>query len=134
MPKKRKLDMRKFNISPYAYKELEYFCMQYKEKKKKIDEGYGIRATRFNGSGIMKNGISDTTFDNAERIIRLKRDVEIIEQAAKDTDEVLYKYILRNVTEGIGFEVLNIPCGRRQFYDKRKVFFYKLYRLKNEIS
>ena len=40
--------------------------------------------------------------------LKIKRDVEIIEQAAKDTDEVLYKYILRNVTEGIGFEVLNL--------------------------
>ena len=34
--KKRNLDLKNFNISEYAYKELQYFCMQYGEKKKMI--------------------------------------------------------------------------------------------------
>ena len=37
--KKRNLDLKNFNISEYAYKELQYFCMQYGEKKKMIEEG-----------------------------------------------------------------------------------------------
>lgn len=56
----------------------------------------------------------------------------MIENAAKETDEQLYKYIIKNVTEGVPYEVLNVPCGRRQFYDKRKLFFYKLYCIKNK--
>ena len=133
MSRKRKLDLRKFNISAYAYKEMEYFCMQYKEKKKKIDEGYGISAVRYDKERSKNGNINDPTFENAARVLKLKKDVEIIERAAMETDEVLYKYILKNVTEGTAFDVLNIPCGRRQFYDKRKMFFYKLYKLKNEI-
>ena len=78
------------------------------------------------------NGVSDPTFETADRIIKIKNDIEMIENAAKETDGILYKYIIRNVSEGTPFEVLEVPCGRRQFYDKRKIFFNKLYRKKNE--
>lgn len=131
MGKKRSLDLKNFNISEYAYKELQYFCMQYGEKKKMIEEGYGPRGIRMKMTP-RGSGISDPTFEAAERIIKIKNDVEMIEDAAKETDGILYKYIIRNVSEGTPFEVLEVPCGRRQFYDKRKIFFNKLYRKKNE--
>ncbi len=131
MGDKRKIDMSGFNISSYAYKELEYFCMQYGEKKRLIKYGYGPKALRFTPVRV-KGGISDSTFETANQLIKIKCDVEMIENAAKETDEQLYKYIIKNVTEGVPYEVLNVPCGRRQFYDKRKLFFYKLYCIKNK--
>lgn len=129
--KKRNLDLKNFNISEYAYKELQYFCMQYGEKKKMIEEGYGPSGIRMKLTP-KGSGVSDPTFETADRIIKIKNDIEMIENAAKETDGILYKYIIRNVSEGTPFEVLEVPCGRRQFYDKRKIFFNKLYRKKNE--
>lgn len=129
--KKRNLDLKDFNISEYAYKELQYFCMQYGEKKKMIEEGYGPSGIRIKLTP-RGSGVSDPTFETADRIIKIKNDIEMIENAAKETDGILYKYIIRNVSEGTPFEVLEVPCGRRQFYDKRKIFFNKLYRKKNE--
>lgn len=129
--KKRNLDLKNFNISEYAYKELQYFCMQYGEKKKMIEEGYGPSGIRMKLTP-RGSGVSDPTFETADRIIKIKNDIEMIENAAKETDGILYKYIIRNVSEGTPFEVLEVPCGRRQFYDKRKIFFNKLYRKKNE--
>lgn len=129
--KKRNLDLKNFNISEYAYKELQYFCMQYGEKKKMIEEGYGPNGIRMKLTP-RGSGVSDPTFETADRIIKIKNDIEMIENAAKETDGILYKYIIRNVSEGTPFEVLEVPCGRRQFYDKRKIFFNKLYRKKNE--
>ena len=123
--------MKEFNISDYAYKELEYFCMQYNEKKKFIKYGYGPKAVRFAPVSV-KGNISDKTFETAKQMIKIKSDIEMIENAAKEADEQLYKYIIKNVTEGIPYGVLNVPCGRRQFYDKRKLFFYKLYCIRNK--
>lgn len=131
MKRKRNLDLKNFDISEYAYKELQYFCMQYIEKKKMIEEEYGPRGVRMKLTP-RGNGISDPTFEAADRIMKIKNDVEMIEDAARETDDILYKYIIKNVSEGTPFEVLEVPCGRRQFYDKRKIFFNKLYKKKNE--
>ena len=105
--------------------------MQYKEKKKLIKYGYGPKAVKFLPVCV-KGGISDSTFETANQMIKIKRDVEMIESAARETDEQLSAYIIKNVTEAIPYEVLNVPCDRRQFYDKRKLFFYKLYCIKNK--
>ena len=121
-----------FDISEYAYKELQYFCMQYREKKKAIEDGYGGQAVRYDNLPHSSGNISDPTYANASRMIKMKEDVEIIERAAKETDRELYRYIIRNVSDWIPFEYLNVPCGRRQFYNKRRLFFYKLYCLKNK--
>ena len=62
----------------------------------------------------------------------LKDDIEMIEQAAKEADEFLSGKIIDNVCFQIPFEHMDLPCGRRQFYYKRKLFFVKLYRFMNE--
>ena len=64
---------------------------------------------------------------NAEKAISLKKDIEMIEQSAIEADSNIYGYILRNVTEKILYEYMDVPCGRRQFYEKRKLFFCILY-------
>ena len=92
---KRKINMKSFNISDYAYKELEYFCMQYEEKKKFIKYGYGPKAVKFTPIRTNK-GINDSTFETADKMLKIKSDVEMIERAAKETDEQLYKYIIKN--------------------------------------
>lgn len=104
--RKRKLDLSDFKISFLAYKEMEYFCRQYKEKKYLISQ-------------------------NSEFSERYKKDIELIEQSAIKTDVNLYEFIMLNVTEGIAYEFFDEskrPCGRRQFYEKRKEFFARLYR------
>lgn len=95
---KRGIKLSDYNISRSKYNELKYFCMQYEEKKKEIIAGNQLRA----------------------------RDVELIEQTAIAADANIYQYILKNVTEGIPYEYMNVPCGRRQFYEARRMFFIKL--------
>lgn len=57
---------------------------------------------------------------------RLLRDCEMIEQAAIAADSDLCAYILRNVTRDEGITTLKPPCGRRQFYEARRKFFFLL--------
>lgn len=52
--------------------------------------------------------------------------IQAIEEAAKAVDAFLWKYILRCVTRGESWEKMQPPCGRRQFYSKRRLFFAEL--------
>lgn len=126
MADKRTICMDEYGISQYAYRELYYFCLQYDEKRERLKSMYGGKSQVI--TGMPKGGrISDSTFNTAERALRLRKDIEDIEQAAIEADGELYKYIIDNVARGIPYERMNIPCGRRQFYNKRKAFFYILY-------
>jgi len=85
-----------FWISDYAYLELKYFCLRYKEYENK----YSNRR-------------------------------ELIEQTALETDSSIYQSLLINITTGATYEQIiacgiKILCGRRQFYEKRKKFFWIL--------
>ena len=104
--RKRKLDLSDFKISFLAYKEMEYFCRRYKEKKYLAEF-------------------------NDEFSEKYRKDIELIEKTAAETDSELYNFILLNVTDGVAYEFFDAckrPCGRRQFYEKRKEFFARLYR------
>lgn len=96
---KRDLSLRRYNIGKYRYRELKYFCLQYPEWVSEAARGNNINA--------------------ANRIM--------IEQAAQEADEFLMPYILKNAADNIPYERLgNVPCGRRQFYQARRKFFYLL--------
>lgn len=51
---------------------------------------------------------------------------ELIEQTAIAVNDGIYRYIIKNVTQGIKYEYMDVPCGRRQFYEARKRFFRML--------
>ena len=38
MPMKKDLKLDQYDISPYAYRELHNFCLQYPEKKRRLRE------------------------------------------------------------------------------------------------
>jgi hypothetical protein len=44
---------------------------------------------------------------------------------------MLSGYIIKNVVDGTPYEYFDVPCGRRQFYELRRVFFSNLYKLRN---
>ncbi len=56
--------------------------------------------------------------------------MSIVEATAKETDEDLWKYILKAVTEGLSYECLraqtNIPCCKDTYYDLYRRFFWLL--------
>ena len=113
----------------HRYLELKYFCRQYPEWKKllekfKMEVGrdlvrpdkqfYPGRPTE--NLGITLGGISGK--------------VSIIEEAAKETDEELWRYILRAAAYGDSYgrlkEVYHIPCSREKFQNRYRKFFWLL--------
>lgn len=126
MPNKRDLKLDEYGISKLAYRELINFCLQYNEKKKKIkelhDPYYSPRITGLPCGNGMNNPVEQAVL-KAEQ---LSRDVELIHNTAVETDCEISEAILKNVTQGIQYDYLEVPCGRRQFYAKRQKFFFLL--------
>lgn len=91
MPNKRDLRMEKYKISTNRYRELKYFCMQYREKKSRL------RAiTELSVSSMERskggNKTSDRTADIAMQRLQLENDIQMIETAAIEADSALYSY------------------------------------------
>ena len=68
----------------------------------------------------------DSTAQEAVRNAMMQEDIQLIEENARKASPEIYKWILRNVTEGTPYEWMDVPVGRRQFYEYRRYFFYLL--------
>ncbi len=123
--RKRDIKLSDLNISNAKYNELKYFCLQYDEKKQEIQNNYGIRASARDGM-TRSNTFGSPTEQAAIRNVMLEQDLEMIEQAAMEADADVYKWLLKSVTQGISYEWMDVPMGRRQFYEVRRYFFYLL--------
>ena len=122
---RRDIKLSDYNISREKYNELKYFCIQYDEKKQKLQDAYGLKATV--NDGMPKSNLSgDSTAQEAVRNAMMQEDIQLIEETARKASPEIYKWILRNVTEGTPYEWMNVPVGRRQFYEYRRYFFYLL--------
>ena len=125
MPNKKDIVLDEYDISKFRYRELLNFCMQYEEKKNKVKEFCHISAVKY--SGMPKgNKIGDPTADKADLLLRLKADIELIEQTAIEADGEIYSELLDNITKGVSYLHLDVPYSRASFYRKRKKFFYLL--------
>lgn len=126
MPNHRKLALNPYLISEYRYRELLNFCRQYGEKKQKLAAERGLSAITYSGMPH-GSGTGDPTAEKAERAQKWIQDIELIEEVAKEVDPTIYQSLIANVTnEHTPFEFLSVPCGRRQFYEARRKFFYLL--------
>lgn len=123
--KQRDVNLREFNLSSDAYRELKYFCYQYREKREKAMRARGLPGL---GDGMPRGSeVGDPTEKRAWAAMRYLADCELIEQCALDAAEGWgYQPLMKNVTEGIPFQSLDIPCGRKKFLQIRKRFFYLL--------
>lgn len=123
--RKRDMKLSDHNISRDKYNELKYFCLQYWEKKREIVGNYGIDG--FSQDGMLRGTSSgNPTEKKALRIAQLKHDTELIEQTAIEADAEIHPWILKNVTSGVPYEYMDVPMGRRKFYEARRYFFFLL--------
>ncbi|MDD4843201.1 MAG: hypothetical protein PHU31_02570 [Anaerotignum sp.] len=122
MGKERDLKLQSYNISDNHYRELKYFCRQYREKQSQLRSITELSSPSFGGIGG-GNKISDRTADTAVKRAQLQRDIEIIEQAAIEADSEIFQYILCNVVDCVPYQYLGVPAGKNQFYEARRKFF-----------
>lgn len=126
MPRKEDLRLDGYGISKFAYRELCNFCLQYQDKKARTEElrdpYKSPQVTGLPHGG----GIGNPTEAAAEKAAALSRDIDQIETAVRTAAPEIYQSLLKNVTQGIQYDYMEVPCGRRQFYERRRKFYYIL--------
>lgn len=119
-----------YGISRNRYKELQAFCLQYDEKKSKINRGVNAVAN----DGMPKGNFKKNTLEmNAIQNVIYQRDCEMIEQAAVAASSEIYPYIIKSVTNDLSFPYIEydeklgrIPVGKTEFYGYRRLFYHYL--------
>lgn len=48
---------------------------------------------------------------------------KLIERLAKEAGGDIAKWLLQGVTSSVAYECLQVPCGRRQYYNRRRQFY-----------
>lgn len=129
-------EKNKYYIDKHRYYELKHFCLQYKEWKKAYalcNESiiFTSNLDRLSSS----NATSDLTAKYAIKRIHYGDKIKLIERIVKETDEYLYPYILKAVTEGLSYTYLktrlDMPCSRDMYYNRYRRFFWLLSQERN---
>ena len=123
---RKDIQLKKYNISPARYRELKYFCLQYEEWKAILNsDASALKAVHISDMPGAHE-ISDSTVAIALKRAEVSEKCSLVEQSAIEAAPEIYEYIIKNVTQGILYEYMSVPCGRRQFYTARRKFFYIL--------
>lgn len=119
-----------WKMTKHEFYTAYHFALQYREWKDMYRSMQGLDA--INADGMPHgNTTSDPTASKAEKMAGLKSKIELVESTVKETDEKLFCWLLKAVTnENITYtyldEVMNIPCGKNTYYDRRRKFYYLL--------
>ena len=128
---------RTYYISKHRYYELKHFCLQYHEWRNLIFSRGGISSKSFEWHGHKQSEFIDPTGDEVAYREEAQKNISMIEEAAKDADDVLGDYILEAVTDGVSYTYLrmveNMPCSRDRFYICYHKFFWILSQLKHAV-
>ena len=118
----------KWWIPKHRYYELKHFCLQYPEWKELVRESVWWNKTYLGGSVEY----SDPVARSADERERLLANIAMVEKAAKDASDELWRYILKAVTEGLSYVnlrmVYEMPCSKDMYYDRYRRFFWLLAR------
>ena len=126
----RKIKLDQYGISKAAYDELHSFCLQYDEKLARLNDVYSLKSPNLSGMPH-GSGISDPTARAAELCEKYRGDIELIQQTAKEIDEELAPFLIKNVTSDkcppwVLKTRYGMEAGEKRFNLKRRQFYYLL--------
>ncbi len=113
-------------MSDARQRELKYICRQYDEMRARLG------AIRGGFNDLRRDGqprgtrTGDPTASAAERALKLRAKVDAVETALGALPPGMRGPVRRNVTRGVPYERLGAPCGRKQFFEARRLFFIEL--------
>lgn len=128
-------ERNKYWISKHRHYELKHFCLQYPSWKKQYAM-YKEPTVSSVVSGMPSSNIpGDPTGRHAVMRTFYGERISLVEDIARATDDYLYEYILKAVTEELSYTYLktrlNIPCSRNTYYDRYRRFFWLLNQSRN---
>lgn len=115
-------------IPKHRYYELKHYCLQYPDWAKSYSSiGAKLVST---GSEVRSSNVSDPTSKLAMLRTYVKSKMEIVDKAAKETDDEFNDYIFKAVTEGLSYNYmktkLGMPCCKETYYKLYRKFFWTL--------
>lgn len=119
-------------IERHRYYELKHFCLQYQSWKRAYSALDGMSRRPSDLAVISKRyPDGDPVAKCVEARIFYKDRIDMVEKAARETDAVIGRYILKAVTEGVSYDVMkvrtNIPCSKDTYYELYRKFFWLLH-------
>ena len=129
-------EKNKYWIDKHRHYELKHFCLQYPIWKKAHSDCLDGDISVAMIEGVRPvDGTYDPTSVRAVTRAHYSKRIQLLEQAAKDADRYLWRYILKAVTEGLSYTYLktklDIPCGKDMYYDRYRRFFWLLSELRD---
>lgn len=125
-------EKNKYWISRHRYYELKHFCLQYPLWRKAysaLDE-LTIHSPMLEELRSTSNIPSDPTAKWGIARAYYSDRMNMVKKVAMETDEDLYIYILKAVTEELSYNYLKsrlgMPCGKDMYYDRYRKFFWLL--------
>lgn len=116
-------------IEKHRYYELKHFCLQYPIWKGIRNNLTGLRRSVIDLT-VKSSDISDPTAKTVEDILYYSERIDMVEKAAKETDDEIGYYILKGVTEGLSYECMSakelLPCSKDTYYILYRKFFWIL--------
>lgn len=123
-------EKNKFWIEKHRYYELKHFCLQYPIWKKARAALTGLASRPQDLERYFSGKHSDPTAKCSEARLFYTERMELVENAARATDETLAVYILMGVTDGLSYDHLrvtyDIPCCKEVYYRLYRKFFWLL--------
>lgn len=124
-------ERNKYWIEKHRYYELKHFCLQYPLWRKARAALDSLSKRPNNSVAISKtNKVSSPVEKCVEARLFYTDRMELLENVASETDEVMAVYILKAVTEGISYDHLkvrmNVPCCKDTYYELYRRFFWLL--------
>lgn len=117
------------------YYELQHFCLQYPywvEFCREADSTSKVHLDKPLAKRIFSH--SDPVMYAVELRERYFTYIDMVKTAADETDIFLSKYLLKDVTEKMSYTylhcVMQMPCGRTQYYVLRRKYFWILDKLR----
>lgn len=124
-------ERNKYWIEKHRYYELKHFCLQYPLWRKARAALDSLSKHPNNSAAVSRtNKVSSPVEKCVEARLFYTDRMELLENVANETDEVMAVYILKAVTEGISYDHLkvrmNVPCCKDTYYELYRRFFWLL--------
>lgn len=129
-------EKNKYWIDKHRHYELKHFCLQYPSWKKTYSEFDDESVSLSMIERVPTSNLpGDPTAKRAMMKSLYSERIDLVEKIARETDEYLWGYILKAVTENLSYTYLksrlDIPCGRDMYYDRYRRFFWLLSEARN---
>lgn len=115
----------RYYLDQNRMRELRYFCLQYPHWVSEYESLIYLSSPSVSNND--NNQINSITEMCAIKKAYYSERILLVENAVRSTSVELYEYILKCVTEGLSYDdMYSIPCGRRQYYEYYRKFFWLL--------